>query len=201
MVPPVVENVDALQTSSIIPSMLRTRSVAIFCLSCASVFAQTVSDAHFHHLHLNATDPNADIEFYTTKFDAAKGRFAGLMDAVWVQKSWILFNKVPYASRADSGQHHLALRMGRGGHEGDLSETGRIRGRKFDTPITDISDIGNPNAPMGRFFYAYVLGPDDALIELNTANHHHFGHIHLLSDDPVAAKLRHQQRQIVSEKG
>jgi lactoylglutathione lyase len=59
-------------------------------------------------------------------------------------------------------------------------------GTKFQTELTDISDIGG-GKEMGRFFYAYVDGPDHSLIELNTANHHHFGHIHLLSDDPAAA--------------
>src|SRR6185436_3314577 len=50
--------------------------------------------AHFHHLHLNTTDPQAAIDFYTTKFDSEKARFAGLLDAVWAQKSWMLFTKV-----------------------------------------------------------------------------------------------------------
>ena len=50
--------------------------------------------AHFHHLHLNTTDPQAAINFYTSKFDCEKGRFAGAMDAVWAQKSWLLFTKV-----------------------------------------------------------------------------------------------------------
>jgi catechol 2,3-dioxygenase-like lactoylglutathione lyase family enzyme len=46
--------------------------------------------------------------------------------------------------------------------------------------------VGQP-ANSGKFFYAYVDGPDHALIELNTAGHHRFGHLHLLSADPVAA--------------
>jgi hypothetical protein len=79
--------------------MLSPRSVAMLVLS-SSLFAQTVSDAHFHHLHLNATDPKADIEFYTTKFDAEKARFQGLVDAVWAQKSWVLFQKVATAPPA-----------------------------------------------------------------------------------------------------
>ena len=41
--------------------------------------------------------------------------------------------------------------------------------------------------PLGSFFFAYVDGPDHALIELNTAAHHRFGHVHLLSADPIAA--------------
>ena len=43
------------------------------------------------------------------------------------------------------------------------------------------------NKPAGSFFFAYVDGPDRALIELNSAAHHHFGHVHLLSQDPIAA--------------
>ena len=58
-------------------------------------------------------------------------------------------------------------------------------GTKFETPITDISDL--VGKPAGSFFFAYVDGPDHALIELNTASHHHFGHVHLLSADPIAA--------------
>ena len=51
-------------------------------------------------------------------------------------------------------------------------------GTKFHTPITQL---------FPRSFYAYVEGPDKALIELNTARHHRFGHLHLLSADPLAA--------------
>ncbi|HEV2691121.1 MAG TPA: VOC family protein [Bryobacteraceae bacterium] len=141
--------------------------------------------AHFHHVHLNATDPKADIEFYTTKFDAEKGKFAGALDAVWAQKSWLLFTKVaaPPKSEITSSIWHIGW-----GAE-DMKATYQKQldsGTKFETPITDISDIGGSNAT-GLFFYAYVDGPDHQLIELNTANHHHFGHIHLLSKDPIAA--------------
>jgi len=60
-------------------------------------------------------------------------------------------------------------------------------GTRFDTPLTDISDIGGNKGATGLFYFAYVLGPDHALIELNTAAHHHFGHLHLFSADPVSA--------------
>ncbi len=168
--------------------MLKARSVAIFVLASVSALrAQTVPDAHFHHLHLNATDPKAAIEFYTTKFDAEKARFAGLIDAVWAQKSWILFAKAAAAPPSDVVS--TIWHFGWGAEDMKATYQKQIdSGTKFATPLTDISDIGgNPNAKMGVFFYAYVLGPDNALIELNTANHHHFGHLHLLSENPVAA--------------
>jgi catechol 2,3-dioxygenase-like lactoylglutathione lyase family enzyme len=56
-------------------------------------------------------------------------------------------------------------------------------GTVFQTPITDISGLANSPG----FYYAYVDGPEHELIELNTSTHHHFGHLHLFSEDPIAA--------------
>ncbi len=146
-----------------------------------------IAAAHFHHLHLNTTDPAAAINFYTSKFDCEKGRFAGLLDAVWAQKSWLLFSKVstPPPWELTSAIWHFGW-----GAE-DMKATYQKQldsGTKFFTPLTDISDIGGgPAGATGRFFYAYVEGPDHALIELNTAGHHRFGHLHMFSEDPVAA--------------
>ena len=142
--------------------------------------------AHFHHLHLNTTDSAAAINFYTTKFDCEKGRFAGLLDGVWAQKSWMLFNKVssPPPWELTSAIWHFGW-----GAE-DMKATYQKQldsGTKFFTPLTDISDIGGNRGATGLFYYAYVEGPDHALIELNTAQHHRFGHIHMFSEDPVSA--------------
>jgi catechol 2,3-dioxygenase-like lactoylglutathione lyase family enzyme len=146
--------------------------------------AQTVPDAHFHHLHLNSTDPKAAIEFYATKFDAEKASFQGLMDAVWTQKSWILIQEV--AAAPPSEVVSTIWHFGWGAEDMKATYQKQLdSGIRFATPLTDISDIGG-GTQMGRFFYAYVQGPDNSLIELNTANHHHFGHIHLLSQHPVA---------------
>lgn len=141
--------------------------------------------AHFHHVHLNVTDSAAAIDFYTAKFDGEKAKFVGLSDAVWAQKSWLLFTKVnaPPKSEVTSTIWHIGW-----GAE-DMKATYQKQldsGTRFATPITDISDIGGGTA-QGLFFYAYVDGSEHQLIELNTANHHHFGHIHLLSKDPIAA--------------
>lgn len=165
--------------------MLSTRRVAISALLCAPLFAQTVPGAHFHHLHLNSADPKAAIEFYTTKFDAEKANFEGLTDAVWTQKSWILIQKT--ASAPPSEVLSTIWHFGWGAEDMKAAYQKQLdSGTTFATPLTDISDIGG-GTKMGIFFYAYVLGPDHALIEMNTANYHRFGHIHLLSGDPVAA--------------
>jgi catechol 2,3-dioxygenase-like lactoylglutathione lyase family enzyme len=145
-----------------------------------------IPEAHFHHLHLNTTDEKAAIDFYTSKFDCEKARFAGLTDAVWAQKSWLLFTKVskPPAWTLNTAIWHF----GWGAEDMKATYDKQLAmGTKFFTPLTDISDIGNPNAQPGSFYYAYVESPDHALIELNTASHHRFGHLHLFSADPIAA--------------
>ena len=153
------------------------------------LLAQAPPQAHFHHIHLNATDPAAAIDFYTHKFDCERARFAG-QDAVWAQQSWILLNKVKEAP--PSAIVSAIWHFGWGAEDMPAAYKKQIdSGTKFQTPLTDISDL--VNKPAGSFYFAYVDGPDHALIELNTAAHYHFGHIHLLSQDPVAAGRWYQK--------
>ncbi len=138
--------------------------------------------AHFHHLHLNAADPAAAIDFYTSKFDCTKARLDGAEDAVQAQNAWLRFQKAPAAPPWElvSAIWHFGW-----GAE-DMPATYQkhlAAGTKFFTPLTDISGL----AGRAGFYYAYVEGPDRALIEINTAGHHRFGHVHLLSEDPPAA--------------
>ena len=143
--------------------------------------------AHFHHLHLNTTNPEAAAAFYTTKFEAEKRPFDGA-PAVRANSAWLLFNRVakPPASEVTSAIWH----MGWGG--GDMRETypkQLASGTAFRTPLTDLSDQCDGRGGNGRFLFAYVDGPDHALIELNTTapGDRRFGHLHLLSADPIAA--------------
>jgi|SRR5947209_12879193 len=145
--------------------------------------------AHFHHLHLNSTDPAAAVEFYTTKLESEKRKFAGVEDAVWAHNSWLLFTKV--SSPPNSDITSAIWHMGWGGGA-NMQETYRKQldsGTKFKTPITDISDQCDGKGGNGRFFFAYIDAPDHALIELNTTaeGNTHFGHLHLLGSDPIAA--------------
>jgi catechol 2,3-dioxygenase-like lactoylglutathione lyase family enzyme len=141
-----------------------------------------VEGAHWHHLHLNATDPDRSIEFYTTHFSAKEATFADGKSAVWTQRSWILFNKVttPPSKKLNTAIWHMGW-----GTENPKAEYERQKtlGSSFFAPLTDIS-IAN-GGTRDRFYYMYVEGPDRTLIELNTAGHHRFGHIHLFSPDPI----------------
>jgi len=160
----------------------------IFKLSAQETKPATspTNEAHFHHLHLNTLDPKAAIDFYTSKFDSERAKFAGLVDGVWAQKSWMLFTKVstPPKWELDSAIWHFGW-----GAEDMKAEYERQQklGTKFFTPLTDISEMVFGAGAKDRFYYAYVESPDKGLIELNTAGHHRFGHIHLFSADPIAA--------------
>jgi hypothetical protein len=109
------------------------------------------------------TDPKAAIDFYTSKFDCEKARFANLMDGVWAQKSWLLFSKVDQPPKADltSAVWHFGW-----GAENmkEVYEKQLASGTKFFTSITDISGWQRH----GTFFMCLGL----ALIELNTGHHH-----------------------------
>ena len=140
------------------------------------------ASAAFHHVHLNSTDPAAAIDFYSTKFKARQERFANLADAVWTGDSWLLFTKVPAPPPSElvSGIWHI----GWGAEDMPTAYQKQVdSGTRFATPITDITAMTGGSRP---FYYAYVEGPDHALIELNTASHHNFGHVHMFSSDPAS---------------
>jgi catechol 2,3-dioxygenase-like lactoylglutathione lyase family enzyme len=145
--------------------------------------------AHFHHLHLNTTDPQAAISFYTAKLESEKRKFAGAMDAVWSHKSWLLFTKINAAPISEITSPIWHMGWGGGENMKETYEKQVASGTKFRTPITDISDQCDGRGGNGRFFFSYIDGPDHALIELNTtaANVTYFDHVHLLSEDPIAA--------------
>ena len=171
------------------------RAAAGTLLFAGLVAAQQV---HFHHLHFNSVDPAAAIEFYTTHFNGEKAKFDG-QDAVWTGKSWLLFNKVsrppPHAIIASI--YHL------GWGERDIKAAYQHQldiGTKFETPLGDLADLLGRGTP-GRGYYAYVDGPDHALIEMNGSNTDHFQHIHLLSDDPVSAAAWYEKEFEIPHRG
>jgi len=148
--------------------------------------------AHFHHLHLNSIDPEAAIAFYTKHFASERAQFRGAagngdtgVPAVWTQKSWLLFDKVEQAPPSDvvSSIYHMGW-----GNEDMKAEARRQldMGAVLQTPLTDAVDIFGAGV-RDRNFFMYVESPEHALIEVQSAMHHNFMHVHMLSDDPVAA--------------
>src|SRR5579862_1849583 len=105
--------------------------------------------AHFHHVHINATNPDASIAFYTSKFDCEKGTGPEGGPAVHAQTSWILFNKV--AAQPPSEILSAVWHIGWGAEDMPATYQKQLdSGTKFQTPLTDISDLAG--LPKGQFF-------------------------------------------------
>ena len=145
--------------------------------------------AHFHHLHLNVTDPAAAIDFYASKLECEKKKSPLGTDAIRAHKAWLFFTKVDSAPNSDITSAIWHMGWGGGANMQETYANQVASGTKFQTPITDISDQCDGKGGNGRFFFSYIDGPNHALIELNTTaeTNHYFSHVHLLSADPVAA--------------
>ena len=65
--------------------------------------------AHFHHVHLNVTDPAKTIQFYTKYFGAVKIDYHDTSPALCTERSFLLLNKVdpPPAWEPHSALSHI----------------------------------------------------------------------------------------------
>ncbi len=161
-----------------------SRHPILLLLALVTCAPPAVAQTHFHHAHLNSTDPRGAIEFYTTHLSGEKATFAGA-DAVWTQASWLLFNKVkqPPPFEVVSPLFHI----GWGAEDMKAEFERQIQlGTTFQTVLTDGVELFGAGT-RDRNFFMYLDGPDHATIEVQSAMHHNFMHVHLLSDDPVAA--------------
>ncbi|MEO8306659.1 MAG: VOC family protein [Pseudomonadota bacterium] len=161
-------------------ALLTTSAAQVSAASGAAADAQVF---HFHHVHLNTVNAAAAIDFYATNFNAERAALNG-MPAVRAQGKWLLFNEVksPPASPVISALYHI----GWGAPDMKAAYQRLLdRGVAFETPLTDISRV--IEADSGSIFFAYVDGPDHAIVEINSASDDSFQHVHFLSDDPVSA--------------
>lgn len=144
----------------------------MLCLVSA-VRAQEIEAAHFHHVHLNVTDPAKTIRYYTRIHGATVTKYAGVADALFTERSFILMNKVEEAPRAalTAGLWHI----GWGGR--DVPSEYEWFKKQPEVKIhTELY-------PLRSIFVTYLAGPDDEMIEVNTMGHNRYGHVHLLAED------------------
>ncbi len=128
--------------------------------------------AHFHHVHLNVTDPARTIAYYTKMHGATPVKYRGLADALFTERSFILMNTVaaPAPSALESGLWHI----GWGGRDVPSEyEWFKQNGARIRVPLY----------PLNQIWVTYLSGPDDEMIEVNTMGHNRFGHVHLLAKD------------------
>jgi catechol 2,3-dioxygenase-like lactoylglutathione lyase family enzyme len=175
----------------------------------------------FHHLHLNSVNPDAAIEFYTKAFPTtSKTTFAGQPALRSPNNVLVLFNKVatPPATQPHTAFWHF------GWHVTDVREalnrflkqnvtlvplyTGDGAGTVFissDTwpgsgGVLGLTRAGIAEAkakgitPAGGAGFAYLRGPDDALVEYQgNMPVERFNHVHLYQDQPFCAQLWYQR--------
>src|SRR2546429_346676 len=176
----------------------------------------------FHHLHLNSTDPEAAMAFYTRQFPStAKTSWGGLPALQSPNNVLILFTQVSTApatspqtaiwhfgwpvtdSRARLEEYKsrpkvtlVPLYTGDdGGAVFVSSDTWPGTGGVLGLTKAQIADAKARGVqPTRTGGFAYMQGPDNALVEY-AGNHptERFNHVHLFQEDPFCAQLWYQQ--------
>lgn len=174
----------------------------------------------FHHLHLNSVDPEAAIAFYVKAFPStSRTTFGGQPALASPNDVLVLFTKVgtPPATQPQTAFWHF------GWHVTDVRQTlNRFLAQAITllplytgegTRTVFISSDTYPGAggvlgltragledakakgvkPAGGAGFAYLRGPDDALVEYqgNMAAER-FNHVHMFQDQPFCAQLWYQ---------
>ena len=182
----------------------------------------TLPTPGFHHLHLNSLNPEAAIAFYIDHFPAtSRAMFAGQPALRSPNDVWILFTKVeaPPATQPPTAFWHF------GWHVTDVRQRLDAFRRRAapllplytgDTPRTvfvssdtwpgsggvlGLTRAGIADAKAkgvqaaGGAGFAYLRGPDEALIEYQgNMPAERFNHVHMFQDQPYCAQLWYQTR-------
>jgi catechol 2,3-dioxygenase-like lactoylglutathione lyase family enzyme len=182
----------------------------------------------FHHLHLNSINPEAAIEFYTKAFPStSKGTFAGQPALRSPNNVWVLFNKVaaPPATQPATAFWHfgwhvtdvratldrflksniplLPLYTGEGTRTVFVSSdtypgSGGVLGL---TAAGVVDATAKGIKPAGGAGFAYLRGPDDALVEYQgNMPVERFNHLHMYQEQPYCAQLWYQAHLNVATK-
>lgn len=171
----------------------------------------------FHHLHLNSLNPEAAVDFYTRQFPStSRATFAGRPALRSPNNVWVLFNKVdtppptqPATAFWHFGWHVTDVRASLEMYKQHAitllplyaEDNGRTIFISSDTwpgtggvlgltraQIVDAKARGvKPNGGAG---FAYLQGPDDAVVEYQgNMPAERFNHIHMYEDQPFCAQL------------
>ena len=176
-----------------------------------------------HHLHLNSVNPEAAIEFYTKAFPAtSKTTFAGEPALRSPNNVLVLFNKIaaPPATQPQTAFWHFGwhvtdvraaldrflkqnitlvpLYTGSGEGTGTVfvsSDTYPGTGGVLGLTRAQVAEAKAKGVkPNGGAGFAYLRGPDDALVEYQgNMPAERFNHVHMYQEQPFCAALWYQQ--------
>lgn len=184
----------------------------------------------FHHLHLNSVNPDAAIEFYTKAFPStSRTTFGGQPALASPNNVLVLFNKIaaPPATQPPTAFWHfgwhvtdvraardrflkqnitlLPLYTGAGEGTGTVfvsSDTYPGTGGVVGLTRAQVAEAKAKGVkPNGGAGFAYLRGPDDALVEYQgNMPAERFNHVHMYQDQPFCAQLWYQRHLNVAYK-
>ena len=176
----------------------------------------------FHHLHLNSVDPGAAIDFYVRHFPStAKTTWGGMPALSSPNDVLVLFNKVaappptsPQTAIWHFGWYVADVRKNRDayltrpdvellplhtGEEGGSvwisTDTWPGRDGVLGLTRAQIADAkANGVEPTHRGGFAYMRGPDDAIVEyMQDPTAERMNHVHFIHEQPYCAQLWYQR--------
>jgi catechol 2,3-dioxygenase-like lactoylglutathione lyase family enzyme len=205
-------------TSKTLVSAAFAATAIVFGGQPAAVAQSALPAPGFHHLHLNAVDPDAAIAFYTRQFPStAKAVWGGIPALKSPNNVMVLFSKVataapilPQTAIWHFGWHvvdvrkNLALYKPRpevllqplfttdeGGSVLVSSDTWPGTGGVLGLTKSQIAAARTDGVkPAGGAGFAYMAGPDNALIEYQgNFPAERFNHVHMFQEDPFCAQI------------
>jgi catechol 2,3-dioxygenase-like lactoylglutathione lyase family enzyme len=204
---------------------MKTKLVLILAIAVPLwIQAQTdpLGTPRFHHLHLNSTNPEAAIAFYTRQFPStSRTAFAGVPALQSPNNVLILFTKVnkspalePQTAVWHFGWHVTDVRKSLETYkqrpdvkllplyigDGDASvfvssDTWPGTGGVLGLTKAQIAEAkARGIQPAGGAGFAYLQGPDGAIIEYQgNMPAERFNHVHMYWEDPFCAQLWYQK--------
>jgi len=203
--------------------MTKHALVVAVALATAALHGQTdaLPAPGFHHLHLNSMNPDKAIDFYMRSFPStSKSTWGGLPALKSPNNVLVLFTKVdqPPATQPQTAVWHFGWHvtnerttMARLRNEGvtllplyTTDEGGTVNINSDTWPGTggvlgrtkaQIEEAKKDNVkPAGGGGFAYIRGPDDALIEVQgDMPAERFNHVHMYYEDPFCSQLWYQK--------
>ena len=176
----------------------------------------------FHHIHLNSPDPDAAIDWYVRQFpSASKGEWGGYPALKSPNNVMVLFSKTdkPVPGTPQSAIWHFGWHVTdarqclesyksrpevkllplytteEGGSVLISSDTWPNVGNTIGLTKAQIAEARAEGVkPPGGGGFAYIEGPDNALVEI-AGNYpaERFNHVHLWQEDPICALLWYQK--------
>ena len=177
----------------------------------------------FHHLHLNSVDPDAAIDWYVRQFPSCtKGEWGGFPALLSPNNVMVLFTKVaappptePQSAIWHFGWHVTDVRKSLATYQGRAevkllplytTDEGRLgagqqrhlaecrRRARPDPARRSPKREARATQPPGGGGFAYMAGPDNALVEY-AGNYpaERFNHVHLWQEEPLCALLWYQK--------